>query len=199
MAIAGVGSLAASLTDGLAREGQVILGGDLAFTLIQREATPQEVAFLDARGRTSTIATMRAMARAPGGQATLVELKAVDVAYPLFGQSTLDPPGPLPDALAERGGIFGGVADPTLMARLEIKPGARLTIGGATIEIRAALTNEPDKLAGGIGFGPRLLVAQEALRATALLQPGSLVRWHYLLRLPANNASDDNAKVVAAQ
>ena len=40
MAIAGVGSLAASLADGLAREGQVILGGDLAFTLIQREATP---------------------------------------------------------------------------------------------------------------------------------------------------------------
>ena len=38
MAIAGVGSLAASLADGLAREGQVILGGDLAFTLIQREA-----------------------------------------------------------------------------------------------------------------------------------------------------------------
>ncbi|MGB8137869.1 MAG: hypothetical protein WCF15_13910, partial [Pseudolabrys sp.] len=39
LAIAGVGSLAASLADGLAREGQVILGGDLAFTLIQREAT----------------------------------------------------------------------------------------------------------------------------------------------------------------
>lgn len=34
MAIAGVSSLAASLADGLAREGRVILGGDLAFTLI---------------------------------------------------------------------------------------------------------------------------------------------------------------------
>lgn len=34
MAIAGVGSLAASLADGLARQGQVILGGDLSFTLI---------------------------------------------------------------------------------------------------------------------------------------------------------------------
>ena len=46
MAIAGVGSLAASLADGLARQGQVILGGDLSFTLIQREATPDERAFL---------------------------------------------------------------------------------------------------------------------------------------------------------
>ncbi|HET8972042.1 MAG TPA: ABC transporter permease, partial [Pseudolabrys sp.] len=194
MAIAGVGSLAASLTDGLAREGQVILGGDLAFTLIQREATQQETAFLGAHGKTSTIATMRAMARTTDGQATLVELKAVDIAYPLFGEATLDPPGPVFDALAERDGVFGGAADPTLMARLEIKPGARLAIGSATIEIRAALASEPDKLAGGIGFGPRLLVTQDALRATGLLQPGSLVRWHYRVRLPANNASDDSAK-----
>jgi len=85
------------------------------------------------------------------------------------------------------------------MARLEIKQGARLSIGNATIEIRAALADEPDKLAGGISFGPRLLVTQDAMRATGLLQPGSLVRWHYRLRLPANNASDDNAKAVAAQ
>jgi putative ABC transport system permease protein len=177
----------------------VILGGDLAFTLIQREATQQEMAFLDAHGKTSIVATMRAMARTTDGQATLVELKAVDTAYPLFGEATLDPPGPVFDALAERDGIFGGAADPTLMARLEIKPGARLTIGSATIEIRAALANEPDKLAGGIGFGPRLVVTQDALRATGLLQPGSLVRWHYRVRLPANNASDDNAKAVAAQ
>jgi putative ABC transport system permease protein len=40
MAIAGVGSLAASLADGLSRQGQVILGGDLAFALVQRQAKP---------------------------------------------------------------------------------------------------------------------------------------------------------------
>src|SRR5262249_59665554 len=65
MAIAGVGSLAASLSEGLAREGRVILGGDLAFTLIHREAVPNERAFLDEHGRVSSAATMRAMARAP--------------------------------------------------------------------------------------------------------------------------------------
>ena len=50
MAIAGVGSLSASLADGLARQGQVILGGDLSFTLIQREATPAEREFFDGAG-----------------------------------------------------------------------------------------------------------------------------------------------------
>jgi putative ABC transport system permease protein len=199
MAIAGVGSLAASLADGLAREGRVILGGDLAFTLIQREAAPNERAFLQEHGQVSSAATMRAMARAANGEATLVEMKAVDTVYPLFGQARLDPSGALADALAQRDGIFGVVADPTLMARLDVMPGARLTIGNATFEIHATLTSEPDKLAGGIGFGPRLLVSQDALRATGLLQPGSLVRWHYRLRLPANDASDAATKALTAQ
>jgi putative ABC transport system permease protein len=199
MAIAGVGSVAASLAAGLARQGQVILGGDLSFTLIQREAKPDELAFLQSCGQVSSAATMRAMARDPGGEATLVEMKAVDAAYPLFGQVVLDPPGPLSAALAQRDGAFGAVADPTLMTRLAIKPGARVTIGNATFEIRTALSNEPDQLAGGIGFGPRLMVSEAGLRATGLLQPGSLVRWHYRLRLPANDTTDAAANVVMAQ
>ena len=190
MSIAGVGSLASSLADGLARQGQVILGGDLSFTLVQREATSDERAFLDRRGTVSSAATMRAMARTADGNTTLVEIKAVDGTYPLFGETVLDPPGSLADALMQRDGAFGAAADPLLLMRLGIKPGERLTVGNATIDIRAALKNEPDKLAGGIGFGPRLLVGQDALRATGLVQPGSLVHWHYRLRLPANDGSD---------
>jgi len=37
-----VGSVASGLADGLAREGRVILGGDLAFTLSLREASDAE-------------------------------------------------------------------------------------------------------------------------------------------------------------
>ncbi len=199
MSIAGVGSLASSLADGLARQGRVILGGDLAFTLVQREATADERAFLERNGKVSSAATMRAMARTADGHATLVEIKAVDSAYPLFGHAVLDPPIALSDALVKRGDVFGAAADPLLLTRLGIKPGTRLTVGGATIEIRAALTSEPDKLAGGIGFGPRLMLSQDALAATGLVQPGSLVHWHYRVRLPANNSSDAAAKQVAAQ
>jgi len=196
MAIAGVGSLAAGLADGLAREGRVILGGDLAFTLIQRETESNELAFLQSHGIVSSAATLRAMARTANSKATLVELKAVDGVYPLFGEAKLEPAGTLAAALAQRDDVYGAAADPVLLARLDVKPGARMTIGNATIEIRATLINEPDKLAGGIGFGPRLLISQDALRATGLLQPGSLVRWHYRLRLPQSDATDAAAKVV---
>src|ERR1700754_2953045 len=86
MAIAGVGSVAASLGDGLAREGRTLLGGDVAFSMIQREARPEEVAFLRTRGSVSVAATLRAMTRAADGKLALVELKAVDAAYPLLGE-----------------------------------------------------------------------------------------------------------------
>lgn len=195
MSIAGVGSLAASLNDGLSREGRVILGGDLSFSLIQREANAEEQAFLKGQGEVSTTASLRAMSRAANDDATLVELKAVDKAYPLFGEVKLDPAITLDDALAQRDGVYGAVADPTLMARLAIEPGARITVGNLDFIIRAAVTSEPDKLSVGIGFGPRLMVSDEALRASGLLQPGSLVRWKYQVKLPGTG-SEEAVKAV---
>jgi len=207
MAIAGVAAVASGLADGLAREGRVILGGDLAFSLSLREASADERAFIASHGRMSLAATMRSMTRASGapedardradaGRTALVEIKAVDAAYPLYGAVTLDPPQPLADALAQRDGVFGAAADATLLTRLDLKPGSRVTVGSAQIEIRATLVSEPDKLAGGIGFGPRLLISEAALRATGLLQPGSVVRWHYRLRLPGNDAADTAVTAV---
>jgi putative ABC transport system permease protein len=196
MSIAGVGSVAGSLADGLAREGRVILGGDVAFNLIHREATPEERAFFERNGQLSVTATLRAMAQTLDRQPALVEIKAVDGAYPLYGTVVLEPSMDLPALLAQRDGAFGAAADPALLARLNLKPGDRITVGQAAIEIHASLTSEPDKIAGGIGFGPRLMVSSEALRATGLLQPGSLVRWHYRLRLPAADATDNATKKI---
>jgi putative ABC transport system permease protein len=196
MAIAGVGSFSRSLTDGLAREGRVILGGDLAFTLIHREASAAERNFLTSHGQVSVGATLRAMGRTDDSRSALIELKAVDGSYPLYGTVVLEPGMPLERALALRNGAFGAAVDSTLLARLDLTPGARLTIGSATVEITAVIRNEPDKLANGIAFGPRVIVSEEALRSTSLLVPGSLVRWSYRLRLP--DGSDRAAAAVTA-
>jgi putative ABC transport system permease protein len=139
------------------------------------------------------------MARAGDGRTTLVEVKAVDDAYPLAGMVATDPDIPLPALFALQGDAFGAAADPALLARLDLKPGDRISIGSATIELRAALKTEPDKLAGGIGFGPRVLVSQAALRASGLLQPGSLVRWQYRMRLPETASSDSAMASVEQQ
>jgi putative ABC transport system permease protein len=198
MAIAAVGSLTGSLTEGLAHEGRTVLGGDVAFSVIQREASAAERAFLSSRGDLSEAATMRAMARADDERAVLVEVKAVDSAYPLYGKLAVEPTTDIATALAYRDGAFGAFADPALLSRLDLQKGARLTIGAATIELRAALTSEPDKLASGIGFGPRLLMTEAALKATGLVQPGSLVRWFYRLRLPGHATDDAVEQTIEA-
>ena len=191
-AISGVTSIAASLSGGLGREGRRILGGDLTYALVNREATPGERAALAAKGPVSEVATLRAMAVAGDG-AALVELKAVDAAYPAVGALETDPARPLPDLLAERDGVYGAVADPALLTRLDLKPGDRVTLGGFPVQIRAALVSEPDKIAAGVGFGPRLMISLPALRATGLIQPGSLNQWSYRLQLPGY----DDAQLAA--
>ncbi len=198
-AITGVGAIAHALSDGLAQKGRVILGGDMSFELVQREATAQERAVLAAHGKLAQVALMRAMARMASGQSALVEIKAVDSAYPTQGSVGLDPPKPLSDVLALRDGVYGVAADPTITARLGLEIGDRFKIGAQTFELRADLTSEPDKLAGGIGFGPRVLMSQDGLRATQLLMPGALVKWLYRLSMAADMPpSDAELAAVAA-
>ncbi|MBI5111885.1 MAG: FtsX-like permease family protein [Rhodovulum sp.] len=183
MTIAGVASVSRSLTDGIGRQGRAILGGDLSFTLVQREASEAERAFMAASGDLSVAAALRALARTGDGRSALVELKAVDAAYPLYGAVETDPALPLGVLLGRDGDAFGAVADPLLLARLGLAIGDRVTVGTATLVLRGTVGREPDRLAGGVGFGPRLMVSDDALRASGLLQPGSLVRWLYRLRL----------------
>jgi putative ABC transport system permease protein len=176
-AISGVSGLSRALSQGLAREGRTILGGDISFSLAYREPNAEQRAFFEQRGRLSQIALMRAMARRDDGEAALIELKAVDPAtYPTFGAVELEPALPLAEALREKDGVAGIAADPMLIARLDARIGDRLMIGAARVEVRAALRGEPDKLAGGIGFGPRVLISMRTLQATGLVAPGSIVR-----------------------
>jgi putative ABC transport system permease protein len=176
-AIVAVNSLARSLDDGLARDGRVILGGDASFSVMQRQLTPEERAFLETRGTLHTTASLRAMARNAAGEATLADLKAVDDSWPDLGVATLDPPLPPQAALAERDGRFGALVDDFLLDRLSLKVGDPFDLGALHLEVRARVVSEPDRLGTGIGFGARVLISQEALRASGLVQPGALIRW----------------------
>lgn len=192
-AIAGVNSVSRALTEGISAEGRTILGGDVAFSLVQREATPGELRFLETRGDVGRIATTRAMARRADetGQA-LVELKAVDAFYPHGGTLTLEGAGDPQGLLAPEAGAFGALIAPELLDRLQIAPGDRVLLGTAELEVRGVIGSEPDRLSSGVGFGPRMIVSLDALAASGLVRPGSLVHWTYRLRLP-DGGNDLNA------
>lgn len=185
-AIAAVGSVSSAMMAGLERDARELLGGDVDLRVVHRPATEAQRAHLDASGTVSSIVDMRAMARRLDGEArSLVELKAVDGAYPLVGSVALAPAIGLDLALGERDGIFGAVAEASLAERLGLAVGDRLAVGDATLELRAVLQREPDRIVNFASFGPRLMVAEAALPATGLIQPGSLARYHYRVTLPA--------------
>ncbi|OYR19885.1 ABC transporter permease [Brucella thiophenivorans] len=184
-AIGGVNSVARSVSTGIASEGQSILGGDVSFALNQREASTEERAFVAQQGRFAESATMRSMARMPdGSDQSLVEVKAVDAAYPLFGELKLAPQLPLADVTENENGVYGAAVSQDFLNRMGVALGTKVLLGSETFELRALIESEPDLLSSGFNFAPRFLVSMEGLRASGLIQPGSLVDHIYKVALP---------------
>lgn len=188
-AIAGVGSLSGALEQGLARQGQAILGGDISLRLVHRQANAEQRGYMNRLGTVSEVATLRAMARKENtGQAAMVRLKAVDARYPLYGSADLEAGGEkVPVAALQDKSTLA--AEPLLLDRLEMKVGDTLRIGASEMTIIAVLKREPDQLAGRPAFGPRVLMSRTNLESTGLVQPGSLIRWTYRIALPNPAAS----------
>ena len=174
-----IGSLSASIDRGLAEQGQPLLGGDLEFSLVQHEVDAKQFDYIASKGEVSRVATLRAMANA-AGKATLVEIKAVDGAYPLYGKLRAEDDHPINVSAGPINSIW---VDPLLLGRLNIKIGDTLKLGNAVLAIQGVIKTEPDRISDGITLGPRLLMSQDTLKATGLVQPGSLVTWRYRVKL----------------
>jgi putative ABC transport system permease protein len=198
-AIAIIGSLGASLDRGLKEQGQPLLGGDLEYSIIHRQASAEEIAFIKTQGQVSRVATLRAMATA-NGQSTLVEIKAADPAYPMYGALELDGASAPREFLNSKNGKFQIFADPLLQGRLGVTAGDTLKIGALELVLADTIKTEPDRLADGIVLGPRLLMSHEALQASGLVQPGSLVTWRYRVKLNGDTSlSNARAAMKAAE
>ena len=184
--ITGVGALADALRASFERQGETLIGGDVALARPHRPAEGQERSWLWQQGRISETATMRAMARRTDGtDQALVELKGVDAAYPLVGAVSLLEGLSLTAAVREEAGV---AVDPILLDRLGLKIGDSLSIGHLKLPIRASIGAEPDRISERLSVGPRVLVSLETLRRTGLIDPGSLVSWRYALKLAADGA-----------
>ncbi|MGH6873946.1 MAG: ABC transporter permease, partial [Aestuariivirgaceae bacterium] len=181
-AIAAVGSLSEAVRSGLEEEGQPLLGGDIEIALAQRRLSPTERQFIAHRGEISEVASSRAMASA-GDRFALIEIKAADALYPLYGAVELTGAPSLNAALVLQGGHHGVAVDPLLMDRLGLSLGDQLKIGDALFDVRASITREPDRIADGFVLGPRVLMSHAGLTATGLVKPGSLLSWRYRLKL----------------
>ncbi len=179
-ALAGIGSLSASILAALDTQSHVMLGGDLELRVSQRLATVEEGAALARIGTVSETVRMRAMAQPlGGGTPILVTLKAVDARWPLVGRFAL-----APGARAARPHGLEVAIAPALADRMGMHVGDALRIGAARLTVIGLVASEPDKLGEGFALGPLALVDRAGLDATGLVQPGSLFESRYRLLLP---------------
>ena len=176
--IAAVGSLRAAVDAGLAANGRQSLGGDVEIDGASSPLPDTLRHWLRDRGAAiSDRVLMRSLLVAPSGDRTLIELKAVDGAWPLVGTAEASPPQPIATALAEQDGHYGLLADRLVLDRLGLKPGDMARVGTATFRVEGALTSEPDRVAIPAIFGPRVLISMQALPTTGLIAPGTMARY----------------------
>lgn len=184
--IAAVGNVSESVLSALERDGRKLLGGDVELRLTHQEATGDQIEWLRANTeRVAELATMRTTAYGPD-QRRLVELKAVDDAYPLFGEMELADGVAFDGILEQKDGVWGAVTEAGLLERLRIDVGDTVALGDIDVQIRGVIKTEPDKAVGFFNFGPRLMVSMDGLMETGLVQPGSLIRYYYALDINDN-------------
>ncbi|MCY0092726.1 ABC transporter permease [Hoeflea ulvae] len=183
-AIAGVNSVSQMMTGSIASEGKTILGGDIRFEIDNRDIGDAERDYINGLGTVSDGVNMRTMARkTDGSDQSLVELRAVDEAYPLYGAFETVPAMPIEAAFGAEDGVYGAAVAQILLDRLGLDVGDTVLVGQASLQIRSVIATEPDALSEGFGFAPRLMMSRDALEQAGLVRPGSLVEFSYRVRL----------------
>jgi putative ABC transport system permease protein len=185
--LVGIGNFAADLSETTLHEARTLLAADLEIRLIRPFSEKEEAIFAPLKGKgvkVARVTELLAMARRPDGSSSqLVEVKAVDGGYPFYGQLGREPVKE--SSPVEIGSdAQGALAQEGLFLKLNLSVGETLRLGDGTLILRGILRKEPDRVAGPFSIGPRLLISQEGLRATGLIQPGSRVRYRYLLKIP---------------
>ena len=199
-ALVGVSLFATHVEHAVSRQAKGLLGGDLEIRS-SHPLTAESLALLDTLGQrgitrthVSELVAMAARTNREGmtAQATqIVELKAVANEYPLYGVLKLEPPTSLdrllhPDpSLCETLPCHGAVVQEALLLRMGLVVGDRVKIGKAEFLITGLVRTEPDRIANAFSLGPRVMISEDALILTGLVQRGSRIRERELLRLPA--------------
>ncbi len=203
-ALTGVSLFGTQVEQAVTKEARSLLGGDLEIRL-SWQVSPTGQAVLDslrdrdvALTHISELVAMAAKAdvSTTGQQTQIIELKAVEPQYPLYGSLRLEPNSDLAELLGRQTSnclahlCFGVVVQESLLIRMGLSVGDRLKIGQEQFVITGVVRTEPDRMANAFSLGPRVFMSQEGLRAADLIKLGSRVRERYLLKIPSAMAPE---------
>ena len=188
--VAAGGGLYQQVSDGLRADVQMLFGGDVEIEAPKPLSNEVE-SWAQARGTVSKVIELRTMLMTQKGRSQLIELLSVDSAYPLYGALVLDPSENLQDLLQFQNEHWGAAIDASLAQRLSLNVGDLISVGNLSFVVRAVVVRQPDRsLRADWGAAP-VLIAEQALMASGLIQPFSRVEHLYRVRL--EGASDASA------
>ena len=191
-AIVALRSVIQSVRDVIGREARALIAADLVLDTT-REWTPWAREIIDRRlaeagssARTETIETPT-MARPANGQpiARMVELRAVQPGFPLYGSVDLQGGQTYSHALVEQHGVL---VRPELLTTLGVRVGDQILIGIVPFTIRGVIAREAGRM-GGFSLGPRVLIDYADVQSTALLTFGSRARRLVMAKVPDDEVS----------
>jgi putative ABC transport system permease protein len=182
-AIAAIQFTSHTVLSGIEKNGRSILGGDLVIRTIFTPAPNDLRQWLTKRNAalTDTTEARVMLANTTNGDSTLVELKAVENAYPLYGEFKTGTEKDLQSSLTNQGILL----DKALRERLSLKMGDSVRLGSALFKVAGFIEAEPDR-AGGSRFGlaPRAMISARDMASTKLFQTGSMVYYDLRVKLP---------------
>ena len=199
----------AQVLSGIRAESRALLGADLSIAstgAFPEELLRQATALPGIQGH-SLVYDLVSMAHTGDGEAVLsrlVEVRAVDAAYPLVGRLNLQAHGnPMDGRIGGSGAVFveRGLADPWA---LQVLPGGTLathsavSIGDGTLPVGGVIALDESRQASAFTLGPRILMDRADAERLGLLTARSRFTGRLLLTLaPGADATQVRKRLAA--
>lgn len=195
-ALTGLHGFQQDAADSARREARQLLGGDLRVqSSVPFDADLEtRLDSLAASGAlVSRAVTLASVIQSPGsGRNRLLQVNAVDAAFPLVGSVVDEPAGIWTDFA--RGGT--AVADAQVLSQLAVGPGDTIRLGESLLEVGGAVRGLPVDLGVQTIVGPPIFISLEDLPGTGLLTFGSLARYRAFVLLSTDQNPDRVAQAL---
>ena len=174
-ALAAVESFRHNVRSAIDEQAQLMLGADIAMASRRPVPVEAETVFEQIPGRRAREWRFYSMVTFPeSGDTRLANVRGVDPDFPFYGSIDTDPPSAAADF---QDGLYA-LVDESLLFQFDAAVGDPIRIGAQTFTILGALKGIPGEIGAATLFvGPRVYIPLATVEGTALVQPGSLVRY----------------------
>ncbi len=180
-ALAAIHGLRASLDQGIERQSKALLGADIKISS-RTDFTALERAEIRAMGSdmASEVSFSTMLYWVNQDASRLVQIRAIEGAYPFYGSIRTDPEASWRERLAQPG-IF---VEPALLEQYGESLGSRVRMGASEVPVQGVIVEPAPRSGRFSGLAPEIYTTPEVVRESGLLENTSLANYHLYLSLP---------------